>query len=60
MLNRDRLVMQSMLEKGHDKDQAEAEVDMLASLLRYLGHGRLSIQDREDATRVGLEFSLGK
>ncbi len=59
-LNRDRLVMQSMLKKGHDKDQAEAEVDMLASLLRYLGHGRLSIQDREDATRVGLEFSLGK
>ena len=59
-LNRNRLVMQSMLEKGHDKDQAEAEVDMLASLLRYLGHGRLSIQDRDDATRVGLEFSLGK
>ncbi len=59
-LNRDRLVLQSMLKKGHDKDQAEAEVEMLASLLRYLGHGRLSIEDRERATRVGLEFSLGK
>jgi len=59
-LNRDRLMMQSMLEKGHDKDQAGAEVDLLASLLRYLGHGRLTIRDRGDATRVALEFSLGK
>ena len=59
-LNRDRLVMQNMLDKGHDKGQAEAEVGLLAALLRYLGRGRLSVLDAADATRVGLEFSLGK
>jgi hypothetical protein len=59
-LNRNRLVMQNMLEKGHDKDQGEGEVGLLAALLRYLGYGRLSIQDAPDATRVGLEFRLGK
>lgn len=59
-LNRTRLVLQNMLEKGHDKEQAEAELGMLTALLRYLGHGRLSIQDRDEATRLGLEFSLGK
>ena len=59
-LNRTRLVMQNILEKGHDKDQAEAEVDLLAALLRYLGKGKLTVEDAPAATRVGLEFSLGK
>lgn len=59
-LNRERLVMQNMLEKGHDKDQAEGEVDLLAALLRYLGQGRLSIQDAPESTRVNLEFATGK
>src|SRR5262249_12263005 len=59
-LNRKRLVMHNMLEKGHDKDQAEGEVGLLAALLRYLGRGRLTVQDAPDATRVGLEFTLGK
>ena len=58
--NRARLVMQNMLEKGHDKDQAEGEIGFLSSLLRYLGHGRLSVRDDSDATRVGLEFRLGR
>jgi hypothetical protein len=58
-LNRPRLVMQNMLDKGHDKDQAEAQIGLLSSLLRYLGHGRLSVRDGADATRLGLEFSLG-
>lgn len=59
-LNRGRLVMQNMLEKGHDKQQAEGGVDNLAALLRYLGRGRLSVHDAAGATRVGLEFTLGK
>jgi hypothetical protein len=59
-LNRNRLVLQNMLEKGHDKEQADAEVGMLAALLRYLGHTRLSVRDAADTTRVGLEFALGR
>jgi hypothetical protein len=59
-LNRERLVMQNMLEKGHDKEQAEAEIGLLASLLRYLGQGKLSIADAPEATRFGIEFRLGR
>ncbi len=58
--NRNRLAMQNMLEKGHDKDQAEAEIEFLATLLRYFGHGRLSVRDGSDATQVGLDFTLGR
>lgn len=59
-LNRDRLVMRNMLEKGHAKEQAEAEVGLLSALLRYLGQGRLAIQDEPEMTKIGLEFKLGK
>jgi hypothetical protein len=59
-LNRSRMVMQNMLDRGHDKEQAEAEVRLISALLDYLGHGRLSIQDGADATRVELDFALGK
>ncbi len=59
-LNRNRLVMQNMLEKGHDKDQAEAEIGVLSILARHLGHGRLSIKDGADATTLNVDFTLGK
>ena len=59
-INRDRLVMRNMLEKGHDKDQAEAEIGLLAALLRYLGQGKLTIQDGKEMTKLGLQFKLGK
>jgi hypothetical protein len=59
-MNRTRLVMQNMLEKGHDKEQAEAEVGFLSSLLRYFGRGHLSVRDDADSTRVSLDFKLGR
>lgn len=59
-LNRTQLVMRNMLDKGHDKERAEGEIDLLAALLRYLGRGRLSIQDGMESMRVGVEFALGK
>ena len=60
-LNRNRMVMQNMLDKGHDKEQAEAEVGFLATLLRYFGRGRpLGPRRSAEATRVGLEFTLGR
>lgn len=58
--NRACLVMQNMLEKGHDKAQAEGEVNFLATLLRYIGHGRLSVRDGAESTRADLEFTLGR
>jgi hypothetical protein len=59
-LNRDRLVMQNILGKGNDQERAEGEVDLLAKLLRYLGHARLSVKDGADLSRLNLEFQLGR
>jgi hypothetical protein len=56
--NRSRLVMQSMLKQGEAKPKAEQRVDLNFALLRYLGHGRLTIHDDVDATRVQLRFQL--
>jgi hypothetical protein len=58
--NRTRLVMQNMLDKGHDKEQAEAEVGLLADLARLLGRGRLAVRDNTGTIRLGLDFTLGK
>ena len=59
-LNKTRMAMQNMLDKGNDRRKAEDEIALIAALLRYLGHGRGTVQDAPDATRVGLEFTLGK
>jgi hypothetical protein len=59
-LNRNRIVMQNMLEKGHDKTQAEEEVGTLLSVLRYLGHGRLTVEDATATVKLNLNFALGR
>lgn len=56
--NRDRLVMQNMLEKGNDKEKAESEVDVLIGLLGYLGKGELSATDMDKALTFALDFTL--
>ncbi len=58
-INREHLAMQNMLEKGNARTSAESEIDLLARLLRYLGHGRLTVHDHSDATRLTVEFRLG-
>ncbi len=57
-LNRDRLAMQTMLEQGQTKEKAQAQVDGLLALVRYLGHGRLSVNDGPGASRLELKFQL--
>lgn len=59
-LNKTRLVMQNMLEKGHDKTQAEREISLLSQLLRHLGLARLSVQDSAEIVRLKLNFDLAK
>ncbi|MGE3818051.1 MAG: hypothetical protein AB7I30_01325 [Isosphaeraceae bacterium] len=59
-LNRDQLVMRNVLEQGNDEARAGAEVDLLAALLRYLGEGRLAIEDGHDFWRLDLDFQLGR
>ncbi|QDV33381.1 hypothetical protein [Tautonia plasticadhaerens] len=59
-LNRERLVLRNMLERGNDRDAAEREVATLAALLRTLGLGELRLEDGEDASTLVLEFDLGR
>jgi hypothetical protein len=59
-LNRTRLVTRNMLNKGETKESAERQVELGLALLRYLGHGRLTIHDDPAATRVEARFQLGQ
>jgi hypothetical protein len=59
-LNRSRLVTRNMLNKGETKESAERQVELGLALLRYLGHGRLTIHDEPAATRVEARFQLGE
>lgn len=58
-LNRERLILQNMLEDGNDRPTAERNVGGLLSLLRYLGAGELKLHDGEETSRLSLEFTLG-
>lgn len=59
-LNKARLITQSMLDRGNDKAAAESEVALLLQLVRYLGQGKLSVDDTADQLRFALEFNLDK
>jgi hypothetical protein len=57
-LNRNRLIMQNMLDKGHDQAAAESDVDGLGRLLKSLGRARLSVEDRAETLRFDLGLTL--
>ena len=59
-LNRARLVTRNMLNQGETKQGAERQVELVLTLLRYLGHGRLTVHDDPAATHVEARFQLGK
>ncbi len=59
-LNRSRLAMRVMLDRGETKENAESQVELGLALFRYLRHGRLAIRDDADATSLELNFELSK
>lgn len=59
-INKSRLVMQNMLEKGHDKTEAEREISIVTQLLRHLGLARLSVQDGSEVVRFKLGLGLAE
>jgi hypothetical protein len=59
-LNQERLILQTMLDQGKDRDAAERDVATLAALLRYLGRGELRLKDRAEASTISLEFDQGQ
>jgi hypothetical protein len=50
--NRETLVAQSMLKKGHDKAAAEKEVERLLTAVRYLRDGSVRLENRDGILRL--------
>ncbi|HEV3165629.1 MAG TPA: hypothetical protein VGZ22_16500, partial [Isosphaeraceae bacterium] len=57
-VNKSRLVMQNMLQKGNDKAAAEKEIGLLTSLLQYVGLATLSAKDGAEAVQLHLNVSI--
>jgi hypothetical protein len=45
--NRDNLVRQNMVEKGHTEAEAQGDIDFLTALVHYLGQATLSVVSRQ-------------
>jgi hypothetical protein len=56
--NRDQLVAQNMLEKGHQKAEAEREIDLLLSLLEMVREHKATIETDDRSLRLLFELSL--
>ena len=56
--NRDHLIRQNVVEKGHSEEQAATEIDMLLLIAKNLGRMRLSFQGPPEMTRALLEWKL--
>jgi hypothetical protein len=56
--NRETLVGQNMVKKGNTQEQAEASIDMLISLMKFVERAKLSIGTHEGLTQARLEMKL--
>ncbi|MFM7315727.1 MAG: hypothetical protein ACKO5E_02155 [bacterium] len=59
-VNRERLVMQNMVEKGHGRSAAEGEIGGLESLVKGLNSGNISVSDTEKLFRFRIGFDLNQ
>jgi hypothetical protein len=56
--NHKTLVQGNMVKKGNTQEQAEAETDLLISLVKFLDRAKLGIRVHEGLTRARLEIKL--
>ena len=57
-VNRETLVTQNMVEKGHSRTQAEHEIDAMTAIARLLGHGTLTGGVHDGLARIELGITL--
>ena len=57
-VNRDNLVRQNMLEKGHTREQAEAEIDVLLSIAQYFQQVKIGVGGPSTEPRARLQVKL--
>ena len=56
--NREQLIAQNMLEKGHDRASAEKEIDVLQALVGYVDGAKLRLVPAEKSVRLDLELKV--
>ena len=56
--NREQLIAQNMLEKGHDRAAAEKEIDVLQALVSYFEGAKLQLMPAEKSIRLDLELKI--
>ncbi|MBI1323027.1 hypothetical protein GC170_07550 [bacterium] len=58
--NKERLVMQNMVEKGNGRKAAETEIGSLEALVRGLNHATATASDTKDRFTLKLSFDLNQ
>lgn len=54
--NRDNLVRQNMLNEGSTKEQAETQIDLLLTIIKYLGQATLNVGTSDGRPQATLEL----
>ena len=57
-INREQLVRNNMLEEGNSRDQAEAAIDTLLSIVGHLGQTKFEIRNESGATQARFVIEL--
>jgi len=56
--NRNNMVLKNMVEKGHSREQAETEIDMLLAIVRNITQARLAVSTDKDRSKASLKLDL--
>ena len=56
--NKDLLIAQNMLEKGHDRDAAEGEISVLFQLIELIQEGTLHLENENGQLKLNAEVHL--
>jgi hypothetical protein len=58
--NREQLIAQNMLEKGHSREQAEKEIDVFAALVDAVRQARLSLTPTDKSVTLEIEIQTSE
>ena len=56
--NRNNMVLKNMVEKGHTREQAEAEIDILLAIVRNITQAQLAVRTDKDRSKASLKLDL--
>lgn len=56
--NRDQLIAQDMLEKGHSRDNAATEIDLMLAALKYIKTSDLNLSFKDNIAKLSLSIKM--